>query len=94
MHGLADEIWFVLSSRLLPNRSFFAVRRHKRTCLLGLSHHAAYFIFFRTPDKLPPHFNRRYVDTVTLGLSGALYESATFSIHRAAVAVDNGSLAR
>lgn len=32
------------------------------------------------------------IETVTLGLSGALYEPATFSIHRAVVGVGDESL--
>ena len=49
------------------------------------SRRAPQMIFFRTYGGLRPHTSGLHVDTKTLGLSGAVYESGTSGIQGAVV---------
>ena len=77
-------------SRLLSSSRLFAVRRHKARFLRALRTTPACLIFLCTLDELPPCISRQNVDTVTLGLSGSLYELATLSVRCAVVGACDG----
>ena len=52
--------------------------------------HPCLFLCLCTLDELPPCFIRQNVDTVSLGLSGSLYELATLSVRCAVVCACDG----